>query len=326
MRIIRCKNSLTAILSNGRIIQTNQCTDEMFEAVKTYQKEDNEYELINLLIPEVNDDANYRIRVINFWEKASKSSVLTKKDDSIYWTEVSSLSLPMSFAEKIMDAEKHHDTVKLNAYKNFWTLLSLNQDEKVRENLFKFLEKWGMVITKSGLFIGYRNVDISEKAEPFEQSVFTDHYTHNMVIKIGEMVTLDRSKCDCDSSRECSNGLHIGGESWLERSYFGSVGLVCLVNPVDVVAVPWQSAEYGKLRTCAYLPIALAEYNADRHIIPFSTESGMEEPFVPTILYDGIMAEEKEAKYVIPIPQEENAKSVSDSILAIAREYMKNKE
>ena len=90
------------------------------------------------------------------------------------------------------------------------------------------------------------------------------------------------------------------------------------------MAVPWASAEYGKLRTCAYLPIAIASYNDEGKIIPFKTDSGFEAPFVPTILYDGIMATEEEAAYKVPVPQE--YKSSTTKILEIAREYMKDKK
>ena len=36
MRIVRCKNSLTAVLADGRIIQTNNCTDELYEQAKKF--------------------------------------------------------------------------------------------------------------------------------------------------------------------------------------------------------------------------------------------------------------------------------------------------
>jgi hypothetical protein len=112
----------------------------------------------------------------------------------------------------------------------------------------------------------------------------------------------------------------------LEKNYYGSVGLVCLVNPVDVVAVPWRNSSYGKLRTCAYLPIAKAEYNDTNHIIPFRTDSGFEEPFEPSILYDGVTATEDKATYTIPMPESPlEAKTVSDKILAIARKFMAEK-
>lgn len=330
MRIIRCKKSLTVTLSGGRIIQTSECTDELYEKVKALYEADDEFEIINLLIPEKEEEGINNVRLISFWEKQEDSKEITREGNSVYWKSVSPLSMPMSFAEKVMQAEKEDNTTKLEAYRNFWTLLSLNPDAEVRQNLFKFLEKWGMVITKSGLFVGYRNADLYRQGNQYEGTIYTDHHSGTTRIMIGRMVTLDRSKCDCDSSVECSRGLHLGGTSWLTQNYFGDVGLVCLCNPTDVVSVPWANAEYGKIRTCAYLPIALAEYDETGHIIPFRTDSGFEEPFVPTILYDGVMATEDSATYVIPIPRDRDddiysSQSVSDKLLSIARQYMQNR-
>ena len=238
MRIIRCKKSLTVTLSGGRIIQTSECTDELYEKVKALYEADDEFEIINLLIPEKEEEGINNVRLISFWEKQEDSKEITREGNSVYWKSVSPLSMPMSFAEKVMQAEKEGNTTKLEAYRNFWTLLSLNPDAEVRQNLFKFLEKWGMVITKSGLFVGYRNADLYRQGNQYEGTIYTDHHSGTTRIMIGRMVTLDRSKCDCDSSVSCSRGLHIGGTSWLNRHYYGDYGLVCLVNPVDVIAVP----------------------------------------------------------------------------------------
>lgn len=325
MRIIRCKTSLTVTLSGGRIIQVNNCDDETYKKVEALYAADDEFEMINLLIPEKPETEGIStVRLIKFWDDVKETSELTTEGSSVYWKDVSPLSMPMSFAEKVMKAEKNKDTIKLNAYRNFWTLLSLNPDPDVRQNLFKFLEKWGMVITKSGLFVGYRNANIyRESNNPSEGTIYTDAHSGTTRIMIGRMVTLPREQCDTNSNNECSRGLHIGGTSWLDKGYYGDVGLVCLVNPVDVVAVPWAHAEYGKLRTCAYMPIDQAQYDDDGHIIPFRTDSGFEEPFVPTILYDGVMATENVATYKIPMPKDPlEAKTVSDRILAIAKARM----
>ena len=61
MRIIRCKNSLTVTLSGGRILQTNDCTDWLFDKVKDFYKESNEFEIINLLIPEEEEDTTVEV-------------------------------------------------------------------------------------------------------------------------------------------------------------------------------------------------------------------------------------------------------------------------
>ena len=90
-----------------------------------------------------------------------------------------------------------------------------------------------MTISKSGFFVAYRNVDITS-----EPNVFTDHHSHTFKIRIGEMVTMDRDKCDAVQENVCSSGLHIGGKGWLKKNYYGDTGLACLINPADVVAVP----------------------------------------------------------------------------------------
>jgi len=323
---------LTAVLSDGRVIQTADCTDEMFEKVKEFQKEDNEFELINLLIPEEPDKEDaYRTYFVEVTEKAQSSEILeiVKRGDevSMYWKNVSPLSLPPELAERILEAEKNGDDELIKTYANFWTLLSLNPDEVVRRNLFKFLNKWGMVISKSGLFVGYRNVDVKYLGETPEDTIYTDHHSHSTTIKIGCVTSIPRSSCNNDSGVECSSGLHIGGTSWLQQHYFGDTGLVCLVNPVDVVAVPWASAEYGKIRTCAYLPIGVAQYDYAGCIIPYTDKDGFDSKYVKTILYDGIMSPEKNPEYSVVIRDRESYsdyKTVSDKLLEVARKFIKD--
>jgi hypothetical protein len=99
--------------------------------------------------------------------------------------------------------------------------------------------------------------------------IYTDAHTRTFTIKIGEVVTIPRNECDANPDRTCSSGLHLGNLNFMSRGYFGSEGLVCLCNPKDVVAVP--SSYDGKMRTCSYLPIALAEYGEDGRIIPVDT-------------------------------------------------------
>jgi hypothetical protein len=344
MRIVRCKNSLTAVLADGRIIQTNDCTDEIFEQVKKLKEEENEFELINLLIPEIDEkDENneeaalkkYRTFFIKVADKAETSKILEVRVDennnqAMYWPSVSPLSLPPELADRILEAERLDDQNLLDTYKNFWTLTSLNPRPEVRRNLFRFLSKWGMVISKSGLFIGYRNVDIKQAGETPETTIYTDHHSGKTIIRIGHVTSIAIDECDLNNDRECSRGLHIGGTSWLRYNYFGSTGLVCLVNPMDVVAVPWANAEYGKIRTCAYMPIATAQYNDDGYIIPYTDKDGFDSKYVKTILYDGVMNPEEHPEYSVQIqPNKEEGqtyKTVSDKLLEVARKFIKENE
>ena len=205
----------------------------------------------------------------------------------------------------------------METYKNFWTLMSLNPDETCRKNLFWYLTKNELIISRSGFFISYRNVDKTD-----EEGVFTDHHSHSMKIRVGEVVTMPRSECDSDSNVTCSRGLHQANRFWLTKNYYGSVGLVCLTNPADVVAVPKED-HYGKLRTCAYLPIAIAEYGEDSHPLPYNESDGFECEYVPKVIYEGLMGTETDTTYKITIPDLPGVsykESISDLLLDLARE------
>jgi hypothetical protein len=111
----------------------------------------------------------------------------------------------------------------------------------------------------------------SLKADEETQTVYTDGYTGKMRIVIGEPVSIPRSACNSNPDETCSRGLHAANSSWLTRNYFGSVGLAVLVNPMNVVAVPYTDG--GKLRCCEYLPICTIEYDENGKVIPIDTHT-----------------------------------------------------
>lgn len=401
-KLIKNGRSVIVMLDNGTMLQNNNCTDELFAAIKT-ANDDNV--IIQLLVPKFAEMVKEREKVQSVLDEVSNSKNLTVIGNSIYWRSVSELSLPMNLVYKIIEAEKSDNSDALESYHNFWTLLSLNPDERVRQNLFWFLSKWGMRISKSGLFLGYRNVDVHKhgnhylhdqafcdvvvsyhdevsskkkslasywivnnlentfllmtqsELEEFEKNatckddiekynlkevynelkavnfkaknigddtVFTDHRTHSFRIKIGEIVSMERQDCDYDSNVPCSFGLHLGGERWINENYFGTCGLVCLCNPRDVVAVS-HTDDYGKLRTCAYLPIARCEYDKWGKVIPYNVEDGFDSRWVKTILYDGIVGTEDNPSYRIEIPPIPGIDKIdiTEQVLKIARKYMK---
>jgi hypothetical protein len=97
-------------------------------------------------------------------------------------------------------------------------------------------------------------------------NVYTDNHTGTFRIRIGEPVTMDRADCDADPNESCSKALHCGTLSFMKSNMgsFGRVGIVVLISPRDVVAVPEYDS--GKMRTCKYLPIAVAELDDNGHI------------------------------------------------------------
>ena len=311
-KVIKVDNKVTVLLENGDFIE-REVTDEEFKKVLEAQSDD---EVLRILCPEYSEVVDSRNKALSMVEKLRQSKLLRVKNDTIYWDNVSSLSVPVELAEAIVDAELEHNDLKISTYRNFWTLMSLNPDDRCRKNLFWFLQRYGMTISKCGFFVGYRNVDKTE-----EENVFTDHHSHKFRIKVGEMVTMDRNKCDTVQENTCSTGLHIGGKGWLKRNYYGDTGLACLVNPADVVAVP-PLDNYGKLRTCAYLPMEIIHYDENDDVIPLNVEDGFDCSYVTKVIYEGTMGTEEDSTYRINIPEIPGitVESIQDKLLEIAKE------
>lgn len=308
-KLIRINNKVIIILNNGCKFEKENVTDEVFDTICNSSDE----ELMTMFNPKSAEELKEAESVKEIINNVEDSNLLVKKGDSIYFKGVSELSLPKELVEAILTAESNNDELKLEAYRNFWTLMSLNPNEECRKNLFWFLTKYDMTIAKCGFFVGYRNVDTTS-----EEGVYTDHHSHTFKIKIGEMVTMPREQCDCDSSVSCSSGLHIGGKGWLKRNYYGNTGLACLINPADTIAVP-KIDNYGKLRTCAYLPIEVIKYNEHDDVIPLDVEDGFDCSYVTKVIYEGITGTEN-SPYEIKIPEVKgiDKESIQDKLLDIA--------
>jgi len=120
----------------------------------------------------------------------------------------------------------------------------------------------------TGEFVGTLDYLYSNIQE-FTNTIYTDNYTGTFDIVPGIPVQMDRSKCDGKSNNACSYGLHLGNVSFLKQGQFGQVGLMCLVNPMHVVAVPHY--DHNKLRCCEYMPVSVVEYE-DGKLVEIDTE------------------------------------------------------
>lgn len=311
-KVIKVDNKVTVFLENGEVIEKEVTEDEFKKVVEAQTDE----EVLMILCPEYKKSVELHNNALTLIEKIQKSKLLSMKGDVVYWKEVSCLSVPEELAKAIIKAEEEHNELKISTYRNFWTLMSLNPSEECRKNLYWFLQLHGLKLAKCGFFVAYRNVDTTK-----EKGIYTDHHSHSTRIKIGEMVTLPREKCDCDSNNECSKGLHCASAKWLKKNYFGDVGLACLVNPADVVAVPHNS-EYGKLRTCAYLPMEIIHYDKNNDVIPLDVEDGFDCSYVTKVIYEGTMGTKEDSTYKINIPEipGTTVESIQDKLLEIAKE------
>ena len=311
IKLIKVDDTVIAVINDVRYVKHN-VSEEDFENMY----EASEDELIDLFSSK---EDKQKLKLLN---NIKNSNILSYNSGIIVWDSVSPLSLPEDFAFKVLDAELNKNDLLLTTYKNFWTLLSLNPDELCRKYLFWFLNRNNMILCKEGFFVAYRNVASTE-----DPNVFTDFHSHTFKIRMGEMVTQDRSLCDHNHDITCSKGLHLGAYSWLTKNYYGDTGMVCLCNPVDVIAVP-KLDDYGKLRTCAYLPIDFCSFDEDGQVIPYDKTDGFSCPYVGKVLYEGILGTE-ESPYSITIPESLKYSSSSNSfdrqILKIAHESIKTR-
>ncbi|MFA5366664.1 MAG: hypothetical protein WC333_02170 [Dehalococcoidia bacterium] len=107
---------------------------------------------------------------------------------------------------------------------------------------------------------------------------YTDMHSRTMTIELGVPATKKRNLCDANPDIDCSNGLHCGATAYVEwYSNTNSIILVCLVNPMNVVAVPEHDAR--KMRVCEYFPFAVASYDKTDKKITIIEEKYFEDDY-----------------------------------------------
>ena len=133
--------------------------------------------------------------------------------------------------------------------------------QKTAKKWLKKKESGVVVLGKIGEL--FDSIFTADEIEDNNVPTYTDMHTHEMSIKLGEPVRQARKECDADPRKDCSNGLHVGATSYVERFAGGSgVVLVCYVNPAHVVAVP--EYDHSKMRVCEYFPFAIANYEDNK--------------------------------------------------------------
>lgn len=155
IKIIRNNNHLTVIIGSD-VLTRNDCTDEAYNELLLHQTEEDW--IRNFMSPEF---AKKKAEVAVIQEQLSylpKSKYLVQKAASIYMPHISEVSLPSDLVQRFLQAEQESNQELIDTYINFWTLCSLNPDSRARQNLFWFLNRYGLHIAKSGPFVAYRYV------------------------------------------------------------------------------------------------------------------------------------------------------------------------
>lgn len=261
MKIFRHNNVLTILTDSGNKYTSNECTEAMWEAIMNSDFSDETLEKIV-------DPEKYKNKHLK--DDLENSKILVKRGNSVYIPSISELTVPQDLVAAILDAERNNDTDKLTAYQNFWTLVSLNPDSRVRNNLFWFLKKWGMCISKSGLIVGYRNADIKHQGAKYsevDQAIISREYAYvkYKLKKSPKNYTVKRIlnclEVVCGDGR-FTDGTNIGSLEYVYNDMVNCDGKDCTVytdhhsHTFDIrighiVSMPRESVDSNQEHTCS---------------------------------------------------------------------------
>lgn len=154
MKIFRKGTYVQIYFSGGEEWSTEECTPELWAFLG--ENSENEVAVRNRVLP---NDGTYDMN------RVKSSKILTLVGASVYMKDISEISIPQDLVQKILTAEEEGNTKDLQKYRNFWSLVSMNPDARVRNNIFWFLRKWDIKISDSGFIIAYRNATIKSKGK-----------------------------------------------------------------------------------------------------------------------------------------------------------------
>jgi hypothetical protein len=157
---------------------------------------------------------------------------------------VNGQAAPQVLSDKIIRFS--NDGLPFQPLLKFAENLQSNPSFRAVNELFTFLEKNDHPLTENGNFIAYKRV----------RSNFLDIHSGTFDNSVGKLVEINRNQVDEDSSRTCSNGLHVANWTYAHTQFAShnpttDVMLEVEVNPSDVVAIP-TDYNNSKMRVCKY--------------------------------------------------------------------------
>lgn len=146
-------------------------------------------------------------------------------------------AVPESFGARILEMyRKGEDPAPLFA---FYERLACNPSKRSVEQLWGFLQHLGIPIEPTGHFLAYKGIRADHK----------DCHSGTIDNHPGQVVSMPREAISDDPNYACHAGLHVGSEAHAKG--YGSIMIICRVDPADVVCVPFD-ASAQKMRVCKY--------------------------------------------------------------------------
>lgn len=192
------------------------------------------------------------------------------------------------------------DEKKWKAYLLFLDNLHQNVDERIREQLFRWINYenengLGFSFTDDGCLVGYKgcNGTILEPVSVFEGNAIVNgvEYTKSVIPnKVGSIVEMPRFDVTADPHIGCSEGLHIGSRAY--ASNWGEVLLLVKVNPRDIVSVPFE-CDSQKIRACRYEVLKVTDISEEpERLYSEKDDSSEENNFSEEVAADSVSIED----------------------------------
>ncbi len=148
-------------------------------------------------------------------------------------------SVPKDFEKRVIQMATNGEDPR--PLLKFYERLRRNPSKRSVDQLWSFLNKYGIPLTKDGCFLAYKGV----------KNDFTDIYSGTISNKPGTTVKLPRNSVSDDPNEACHFGLHVGAKGYASSFSSGGTMVICKVDPEHVVCVPYDY-QREKMRVCEY--------------------------------------------------------------------------
>lgn len=154
-----------------------------------------------------------------------------------------------SLAVRIRDA--YTLGLDITAFEALAKNIYANPDKTVRDDLFTWFERHELGITSDGHILAVKYVDRQFLSLHADKD--GTRYDHTP----GNVVSMDRDRCDPNRSNLCSTGLHFASKRYIGETMNGTSAyrlVLVKINPADITSFPNDGQ--GKGRACRYEVLA----------------------------------------------------------------------
>jgi hypothetical protein len=149
-----------------KVCDTHETADEIFKFIMSVKDAPSDQD-----IKKVFAFLNEKTRI------AMKCGLETDPDTGEIYLAGFNTPVPMTLVEVIKDY--HENNYPMDAILNFWKLLMLNPDKRVRTSLFDFINTHDFVLTDSGYMVVYKAVAYRDDKKQFGNNILSEFITNS---------------------------------------------------------------------------------------------------------------------------------------------------